>query len=229
VKYAYKIIYNKTRDVVNWYDACNSSIVHGVNWSSSIPAELLGQLHGVSEETALSIISEYLDKRYVDDQAEIDNFISSLLNSYKSKFEVACRKLEDAMGKPTYIDCFTTYVTTVPLGAYNHKEGYMFDYVEWTDPISGVLHELSHMIFTHYWRDNPNSNVSTLTEDQFEWLKESLTVILDEDFLPIIERVDRGYDIHQSFRKELHKYWKKNHDFAKLVKFGQALLPNYIN
>jgi len=229
MSYAYKIIFDKDKDALNWYDACNSTMRHGVDWSRDIPGDLLAEVRDKPEELALDIIHRYLVKKYIDDKAEIDNFVNLLETSYAQKYSIACQKLEEAMGKSVYIKCLTTYVTTIPQGAYNHNEGYMYDYIGWTDPIAGALHELSHMVFTHYWRDDPRSAVARLTNDQFEWLKESLTVILDDDFLPIIEKIDEGYDVHKKFRTELHDHWKKNHDFQKLVDFGVKLLPNYIS
>jgi len=62
---------------------------------------------------------------------------------------------------------------------------------------------------------------------QFDWIKESLTVILDEDFYPIISKPDQGYEVHKEYRLRLHKFWENNKDFDKLVEFGLKILPKY--
>jgi hypothetical protein len=105
-------------------------------------------------------------------------------------------------------------------GPYYKPKGYVWHCIYWDDPVEGFLHELCHFQFIHYWRENKDSEVSKLTNNQFEFLKESLTIILDKDFMPIISKPDYGYDLHQNFRKELKKFWKKEKDFDKLVDFG---------
>ena len=100
--------------------------------------------------------------------------------------------------------------------------------IGWVDPIRILLHELLHFQFIHYWRNNPDSAISRLNNEQFEYIKESLTMVLDEDFLPLIDKIDKGYDMHKEFRKELSDFWKTNKNFDKLVEFGLGKLPNYI-
>jgi len=228
-KYSYKIILNLEKDAWNWFDACNSSIQHGVVWSEKVPDQILDQVKDKPENEAIEFIIQFLKQKYIDDKDKIDTFTEFINKRYSENFYSACLKLEQVMKKPIYRNDFTIYLTTIPMAPYNYDLGYLFDYIGWDDPITGFLHELSHMQFIHYWRNNPDSDVSKLTDEQFEWLKESLTIILDEDFLPLIERPDKGYDIHKSYRKVLHKFWKTNHDFDKLVDFGLKILPDYIN
>lgn len=149
-------------------------------------------------------------------------------DTYNQKFQEVCDKMEEIIGKPIYRKDFTFFITTFPHGPYNYKKGHIWEYIGWNNPVMGFLHELSHFQFIHYWRDDPSSAVSKLSDDQFEWLKESLTLVLDKDLMPLIECVDVGYDIHQPLRKELHKFWKKNHDFDKLVELGVKLIPEYV-
>ena len=52
-------------------------------------------------------------------------------------------------------------------------------------PLDGILHELMHFQ-TNYYRENPNSIISTLSEDEYYILKESLTALLDESWKPIM-------------------------------------------
>ncbi len=87
-------------------------------------------------------------------------------------------------------------------------------------PMGTFLHEALHIQFHNYWQNNPNSAVSKLSAKNFETLKESLTVILDNVLVPFIEIYDRGYAEHHAFRQKLHHEWKKHHDFDKLVDFG---------
>lgn len=45
----------------------------------------------------------------------------------------------------------------------------------------------------YYYRENPNSEISTLSEDEYYILKESLTALLDEPWKPIMTLPDVSY------------------------------------
>ena len=132
-------------------------------------------------------------------------------------------------GKPLYRNDFTTFITTAPRAPYNYANGYTWLPVGWLDPVKIFMHELLHFQFIHYWRMDSKSEISKLSNEQFEYLKESLTVILDDDLIPIIQSPDKGYEKHKDFRQELYVFWKENKDFEKLVQFGLGVLSKYIS
>jgi hypothetical protein len=103
----------------------------------------------------------------------------------------------------------------------------MIGYI-WSDPLRAALHEISHFQFTHYWRENSESEVSKMSFEAFDYLKEALTIILDEDFVQdgIISAPDRGYLRHQELRKKLTEKWQETHNFDELVNFGVQELSN---
>jgi hypothetical protein len=226
-KYSYKIILDPEKDAWNWQEGCNSTS-HGMNWGKNIPGHILSKIKGKPKKEALEFIVPFLKQKYIDDKDKIQASTKFIDKQFSQKFEKACLKLEKVMGKPIYRNSFTIYLTTFPRGPYNYYKGCTWEYIGWNNPIMGFLHELSHFQFIHYWRNNTDSKVSRLSNEQFEWLKESLTIILDEDFLPLIEFIDNGYEIHESFRKALHKFWETNHDFDKLVDYGLRILPDFV-
>ena len=62
-----------------------------------------------------------------------------------------------------------------------YEEGVIYTYAKidnelWGMPLDGILHELMHFQTDYYYRQNPNSSVSKLSEDDYFVLKESLTV-----------------------------------------------------
>jgi hypothetical protein len=152
-----------------------------------------------------------------------------LEKAYSKNFVKACEKMVELTGQELYLNNFTFFITTFPRGPYNFSKGYIWEPISYSNPIAGFMHELLHFQFHHYWRDDPNSSIAKLSEDQFQYLKESLTVILDNDLVPLIERPDKGYDLHQNYRKQLQGFWKNNHDFARLIDYGVKILPDYIS
>lgn len=223
----YQIILDPEKDAWNWYDGCNR-ISHGMDWGKNIPAYILTEIRGKPKKEAFDFITLFLKQKYIDDNDKISASTKFIEKRFSEKFEKACLKLEKVMGKPIYRNSFSIYLTTFPRGPYDYNKGCTWEYIGWNNPITGFLHELSHFQFIHYWRNNHDSDVSKLTNEQFEWLKESLTIILDEDFLPLIECTDKGYEIHRPFRKVLYEFWKTDHDFDKLVDFGLRILPDFI-
>jgi hypothetical protein len=96
--------------------------------------------------------------------------------------------------------------------------------IGWFDPIMNFMHELLHFQFIHYW-NTPGSVIANLDNDKFNWLKESLTVVLDKSLYPLTQRPDWGYEIHREYREKLHKFWETNKNFDDLVQYGMKILP----
>ena len=228
--YSYKIELDIRRDAWNWYITCNNhNISHGVDFSQKIPIEIISKIKDKSEGEANEFIIPFLEQKYIKDKEEINQFTSQVKNDYAHKFSLACQKIVELTGKPLYRNDFTTFITTAPRAPYRYISGYTWLPIGWFDPIKTFMHELLHFQFIHYWRMIPKSEVNKLSNEQFEYLKESLTVILDDDLRPIIQMPDKGYEKHKDLRQELHAFWKENKDFDKLVIFGLGILSKYTN
>lgn len=217
--YSYKIHQNIYQDAWNWWDACNSTS-HGVDWKKKINPKIVKNIHGKRKKEAYVFLIPFLRTKYKKEKDRFKESKESISNQFKEKFEIGCKKIVKMMRKPLYRRDFRFYLTTFKRAPYNIEKGLIWLPIDYLDPISVFLHELCHFQFFHYWRKNPKSPVSQLSDEQFEFLKESLTIILDKDFLSIIRKPDQGYKLHQDFRKELSKFWKKEKDFNKLVEFG---------
>ena len=70
-----------------------------------------------------------------------------------------------------------------------------------------------------------------MSDNEFEFLKESLTVIIDSDAVPPADFVENGYiQQHKEFCKILHEHWQKNHDFEELITYyGLKRLPSFLS
>lgn len=227
-KIKYKIELNTQRDAWNWYDICNySKSSHGVNWEENIPQKIRDSIKNKTEKEATKFIIPFLNQKYIDEKEKIQNFTNLVNTEYQKKFDLACQKIVELIEKPIYRNDFTTFLTTAPRAPYWYEKGATWLPIGWFDPIKIFMHELSHFQFIHYWRLNKKSKVSQLNNTQFEFLKESLTIILDESLIPLIKMPDKGYDIHKVFRTELHNFWENNKNFNKLVDFGLSRLNNY--
>jgi len=222
----YQIKLDIEQDAINWYEGCNR-ISKGVDWKQRVPSIVYDNIFGKSKDAAYKFLIPFLKQKYVDEKDQIDKYISFVDNEYEQNFSLACQKIASLTDKPLYRKDFTVFLTTFPRGPYNYDMGYLWLVIGRKDPIKNFLHELLHFQFIHYWCI-PESDVAKLNNEEFEWLKESLTVVLDEDLYPLIKSPDDGYELHREFRKELHKVWKTNKNFDELVKFGLKALPSFI-
>lgn len=227
MKCSYKIRKSVYNDAWNWWNACNS-FSHGVTWKNQINENLANKLVGTTQKEANRVLIPFLKKVYIKEKKNLSKAKKFFEKEFVQKFEAGCDKIEKVIKQPIYRKNFIIYLTTLRRGPYYKAKGIVWICIYWDDPIRTFLHELCHFQFIHYWRENPDSEVSKLTRNQFEYLKESLTMILDEDFFPIIKKPDYGYDLHQDFRKKLKKFWKKEKDFDKLVEFGIEKVRNYL-
>jgi len=227
-KYKYKVKLDIKQDADNWYTGCTRASLHGIDFTERAPKEIIEKIRGMNEKEAFKFLIPYLKEKYITEKDEIDKYITYVKNEYSQKFNKGCQKVVNILGKPIYRNDFTTFISTFPRGPYNYEHGYTWQPVGWLDPIRGFLHELMHFQFIHYYRNNPDSAVSKLSNEQFEYLKESLTIILNKDFVPLISMSDKGYEKHKNFRQELKLFWESNKNFDELVEFGLKRIPHYV-
>lgn len=217
--YSYKLHRDINQDAWNWWDACNA-INFGTDWSKKIDLEVAKRIKGKKRQEAYSFLKPYLNKMYRDDKPVLDQNFIRIKKLLDLNFRPACDKLVEVMGRPLYRNDFDFFLTTFPSLAIDQNKGYIWLEYYYLDPIANFLHELCHMQFIHFWREVPDSPVSKLSNEQFEDLKEALTIVIDQDFFPLISEADAGYKVHQNFRNLLKVHWAKEKDFEKLVNFA---------
>lgn len=231
-KYSFDIKLDSKLDADNWYVGCNRVGLHGTDFQKLAPEDVYKKINGKSKEEAIAILIPFLEQKYIDESQFITDRKALVIDRLEHKFSVACNKVAELSGKPLYRNDFTFVLTTFPRGSYNYELGYIWLPIQWiekSDIVKLFMHELLHFQFIHYWRLVEGSDVNKLSDEKFEYLKESLTVILDENVRPLIFSPDKGYEKHRLMRNELHEYWKKYNDFSELVKFGLSRLDNFVN
>lgn len=223
-KYSYKILLDVNMDAWNWYAACNRT-GFGVDWKQRIDSEIADKIVGKTRQQSDEFLLPYLRDRYEKDE-KVKYGRKFIEDRFSSNFQAACDKLVELTTRDLYRNDFTIYLTTFPRGPYDYDTGSIWMSIDFMNPIANFMHEVLHFQFIHYWRNDKTSDVSKLSNDDFEMLKESLTVILDDSLVPLIERADKGYEIHQEFRNKLHDFWLKDKDFDALIEYGLKNLPN---
>jgi len=236
MKYSYSIVYDIEKDIWNWFDAINAPFEgFDFSWIDNIDNDndrkIANQILGKTKQEADDILKPYLLEQKNNVNSKLNNFIKIIEKDFKDKYTGACKALEDITQHPMMSEKFIFCITTFPRMQYFYDERLITVYNStegvWGMPIDGFLHEGLHFQFTYYWRDNEDSRVSKLSEDNFHYLKEALTIVLDEDLKPLITVPDKGYSSQADFCGILHNHWQKHYNFEKLVEFGLDKLDIY--
>ena len=235
MQYSYKIIYDIKKDMWNWRWGVKDSMFGHDNIDNirdDNDQKIARQVLGLKKRPAEVILKPYLLVQKTNPNSKLNKFIKLAEKDFQDKYIDACKALERITKHPMVSDKFIFYVTTFPRMTvfFNAFVIYMYDSTEgvWGMPIDGFLHEGLHFQFNRYWREDKKSPVSKLSEDEYFYLKEALTVILDEELKPIITLPDCSYQSMKPFRDILHEHWQKHHDFDKLVVFGLSKLPQIV-
>ena len=230
MKISYELKYDLGRDIWNWYYGANYSENGENNFVDAGDLETLKKIKELkSLEESEPILRPFLQQKVDNPNSELNVFLKTVTKQFEELFDQACAMMESITKRPIANEKFTFYVTTFPRMIVFYDEGIVFLYTRidnelWGMPMDGFMHELLHFQTDKYWRQNPESPVSNLSEDDYFKLKESLTVILDEELKPVITLPDCSYPEFKDLRDKLHAHWKSNHDFDALVNYGVGLL-----
>ena len=233
MKYKFDINLNKSRDTWNWQDARLNPTFQGFSWRSQLSGSFLtffDNISKISDKAARAEIKTFLDDIYRKNGTFYKEKQEKIADEFVTKFIPACEWIEKVTDKPLYFKSYKIYLTTFPRCPYDSINGsFYFNVYNNENLVNTFMHEVLHFQFIHYWRDNPKSPVSKLSENDFDYLKESLTVIIDDDAAPPADSAEMGYiQKHHEFRKKIHKNWIINHNFDMLVEYSLEILPEFI-
>jgi len=219
---------NFEKDLWNWIQAIQKGQSHGISWSQWIPDAIKEKIKGKEKKEIAEILQLFLSEKYATEE--------KLLTDYAEHLEIVLCQINDRIftllekttEKPVYRNEFTGFVTTFPRGPYSTKSGHIWFIYEKSDEwqIKAYIHELLHMQFEHYYKEKLRKQIN---EEQFDFLRESMTVILNEEFREITQEIDKGYLIHQEFRKRLLVLWRQRQNFQEFIENAAKEVYQYTN
>lgn len=239
----YQILYDLTQDAYNWYSAI-AKFNQKHKLTSPSDQKIANSVEKLSFDQAKPILLPYLESQKRTQALDFQSVMEHQLTEY---FPQAVQKLEQTTGHPLAIqNCAKNrakeiakidpkakapqadllfLITTFPAMIVYYEEGTIYSYAKidhelWGMPLDGILHELMHFQTNFYYRQNPASPVAKLTENQYYILKESLSVLLDESWKPIITLSDCSCPEFNPLREKLHQFYQKTPDFDRLMAFG---------
>lgn len=155
-------------------------------------------------------------------------FLISYLNGYLNKYGKTIIAIFNKLTGLSYkINDFKYYVNTTPVSLHNAKNLYIsislnHSFISYP---TIIIHEISHIYFYKYIEslrflklNNISKTSDLISEKERNELKEIITVILNEEFIDIIDKLDGGYPNHKNIREKIIKLWKKeNLNFDKWI------------
>lgn len=214
---------NIKKDAWNWWHACNR-ISHGIDWKQRIDSSIRKQIVGKNKKDAFTFLIPYLTNYYSENLDSIAAMQKESQNIFDRKLNEACQLMEKVTQFPLYKNNFIVYLTTFPRCPYDYETGSVWLCCLWPTKcyMGTFLHELLHFQFIHYYTNLPE--VKLLTPELFEYLKESLTIILNCEFRTFLCQSDKGYQKHFFLRRKLTQFWETHKDFKDLIIFGAKIL-----
>lgn len=210
---------NIKKDAWNWWHACNK-VSYGEDWKQRIDQTLRSNIVGVSKEQAFSFLIPHLKNIYLAEKINQKKKEARCV-FHQTQNEIFSR-MEKITGRVIYRDDFTCFLTTFPRAPYDYNHGYVWIPIVWPREtyVRTFMHELLHFQTYIYWQ---KQCLTKLTNNEFENLKEAVTVILNEECLDVMLWADKGYAMHKNEREELLLFWKKHKNFDALIDHGIEL------
>lgn len=204
------------KDLKNWIQAVEKGQSHGITWVNFMPDEIRTQIKGKNNEEISEVISLFLKNKYVSEEKNLEDYAKRLETALNNISEKMFSILERITEKSIYRDNFTGFITTLGRAPYFTPSGYIWFIYGKDDgwQIRACMHELFHMQFESYYKEKLEKQIN---KEQFAFLRESITVILNEESRNITSEIDRGYPQHQKFRSHLLTLWKQRKRFEEFI------------
>ena len=204
------------RDAKNYYDAANSDIKWGNDFTKSLRPEVLEKLRGKKWVNVKKDTIAMLKRGYSKDKEKIENKLKEIEKSWRKIEKDYFKKLSQLTKHKIYKKEFIAFVTRIGRCPYFRKEGnFMINIYKTLDSeLTTTAHEIMHLQFHHYFEEQLRKELS---HEQFHNLKEALTVLLNIEFGDLFKEKDAGYPSHKELREFIVNEWKKQKDFDVLL------------
>jgi len=127
--------------------------------------------------------------------------------------------MEKITARKIYRSDFTCFLTTFPRFPYNYQKGYIWlsckrglDY-----QIQIFMHELLHFQFFEYYGEKA---WNCLGREKYQYLKEAMTIILDDEMQHIASVKDKGYELYAKLGRKLLRIWRQTKQFDKFIELS---------
>jgi len=210
--------YDLRKDIEN-YKRASQSTNHRM--PTEIEARYVAEYgKGFEDQKLESLISKYVAEQGLDLSIQTEKIEKEWLPIEQEFF----KRVEQIFGITSPLGKIQVFLTTDSRCSYNIEKGYFF--VSASRPFQNrtIMHELLH--FWTWWKFHQEVESGRITKESYNGVKESLTELLNVEFLDLLGGVrDGGYPQHQELRAVVNKTWVETRDIEKVFKIVSKLCP----
>ncbi len=217
----FKFMLSKDEDINIWLDFIEEPKTYGKDWLKSYPDSFKASLKGKSKKEQKDIVIRYIEKYYTKEY--IDRFYNNKekLRKHKDKIVKVLEKIHNRkFPVKNIIFKYNTFIACPYQWDEKNKDWFGIflskKYIN-KGAIGVAIHELMHLFFHYYFWDILKNKKLNYNDKHF--IKESFTVIVNEEFKDILDHKDYGYDDHRKLRKCILNEWKKGKSFEEIAKY----------
>ena len=199
--------FNKEKDIENLWELCNFPNPWEDPDKLQLETSLRNRWQGKGFEESKQDISDYLSQIHNSGYPEI--FSETLTKSWEKINNIYFQRLENLTQKSFSQEKVDAYISTVGRSAYNLDENCftVSMHRQLLHALRTCGHELLHM---HIEKNFSDYIIKELKNYQkFDFLNESLTVLLNQEFKDLWFMEDKGYSSHKYLRNFIEQEWKK--------------------
>lgn len=207
-----KFAFDRERDALNFWELCNLDCF----WKdekTDLNQNYLDLFNGKSFVESKNNILNHL--KTIHKSLYINIFKESLSKSWELIGDEYFSRLEKIICKPISSENFTAYITTVGRCTYRRDNTFT---VSLKRPLLQAVrtcgHEIMHLYVDNLYRDKISEQIG---KDKFNFLNESLTVLLNLEFKDLWYVKDMGYPENKKLRSFIKKEWQKEKGFDILL------------
>jgi hypothetical protein len=171
-----------------------------------------------------SKVKKFLESYKQEISFDSEKSVKELEKNWK-KIEIPFLQRVEGIFKIAYpASQIIAYLTTNQRCTYSIPENYFFVNFSSKSTNRTVMHELLHFYMWHALHDDLIA--AGINENQYNDIKESLTVLLNTEFIDLMDSAhDYGYPQHAEMREKVQELWNVSKDIRK-VTFGVFSLPD---
>jgi hypothetical protein len=219
-----KFDYSIEKDAWWWAKLARDKDLFGMDWKKEVtpmPEKLIKEMNRLPLEKAIELAADHLKSR------ELQSEVEEIINYEKQVLRKAWRKREDQFFKLTeelfekemYRKEFYAYFTTLFMCPYDYDK-HMFMVSVWKSlpwQIGTIAHEVMHLQFINQYYDYIIEE-NSLTKDQFEEIKEAVTIILNEEQFERIVLIEQlTYPDHEKTADMIKKLRTEGKSLKEIV------------
>ncbi len=188
------------------------------NYTAEIPAPILKTIRSLPRARAITYVNRYLRDRqdvFLVDLKAMKVFLEQYIKQYGPGLLNEIAGLTD---QPLYRRTFYASFTLLRTCPYDVKRHWFMVSAKrnMAKQVNTIAHEIFHLQFIHYY--HTYCRKQGLNEMQFQYLKEALTVLLnDPRFSKYHLGIDDGYSNHLQMRKHIQRLWRKKMPYYQFL------------